>query len=156
MSKKKIIIIVLLVTLLLFGGIGAGFYFMWTKLSDLKEEGGKSAAETEEAAEPAAPAMGPVYALDTFVVNLADVNHSYYLKITLSLELSDEAVRDEMDLRLPQIRDLILTRLPTKKSADLNSVPGKQALRDELIAAINERLQTGEVRNIYFTDFVIQ
>lgn len=158
MGKKKVILIIVLVALLLFGGIGAGFYVMWTKLSDLKSDAGPTSEEaSEEAAEAdAISQMGPIFPLDTFVVNLADSDRSYYLKITLSLELTSEEMKGELEKRLPKIRDLILTQLPTKKSEDLKTVAGKQALREELMAGINERLQTAEVRNIYFTDFVIQ
>lgn len=157
MNKKTVILLVLLASLLLFGGIGAGFYFMWTQLSTLKTD--KAPAETEETAEEPAeqvPQMGPIFPLDTFIVNLGDPDRAYYLKITMSLELDGELVQEEVEKRLPQIRDRILTVLPTKSSEELVTAEGKQALRESVIADINALLQTGAVRNLYFTDFVIQ
>lgn len=156
MNRKTVIVLVLFVSLLLFGGIGAGFYFMWTQLSSLKADAAPaSEPESAETAE-AESRIGPVVPLETFIVNLADPGRALFLKITINLELDDAPAQEEIARRLPQIRDMILTHLPTKKSDELLTVEGKQALRDSLAEGINGRLRTGKVRNVYFSDFVIQ
>ena len=65
-------------------------------------------------------------------------------------------VVEEIQKRLPQIRDSILMILPTKQYADIASTAGKTALRDELISAINAYLKKGQISTIYFTEFVVQ
>jgi flagellar FliL protein len=61
-----------------------------------------------------------------------------------------------VERRLPQVRDSILMILPTKTFADINNTPGKIAVRDELLVAMNDLVTTGKIQNLYFTEFVVQ
>lgn len=157
--SKKFIIIVLGVVVLMMGMMGGGFFILWQKMStaisqvQIQNAADQNAAE-EEAAKEAA--MGPIYKMDTLIVNLADQGGKRYLRITMELELSGPEVIDEIDRRLPQLRDAILMVLPSKKYADIGTTEGKIALRDELIAKMNSILKTGTVSMIYFTEFVVQ
>ena len=63
---------------------------------------------------------------------------------------------EELDKRLPQLRDAILMILPTKQYADISSTAGKIALRDEIMARLNSYLKKGQITTIYFTEFVVQ
>ena len=63
---------------------------------------------------------------------------------------------EELEKRLPQIRDKILMILPTKQYADIATTTGKLALRDEIMASLNTFLKKGQISNIYFTEFVVQ
>ena len=112
----------------------------------------------EEGAEEGeeADTIGPMYSLDSFVVNLAEGGGNRYLRVTMELELDNEVLKTELEQRLPQVRNAMLMILPTKKTDDINTVDGKLALRDQLIDEINGFLTTGEITNIYFTEFVIQ
>jgi len=67
-----------------------------------------------------------------------------------------ENLKEEMDKRLPQVKDIIVTLLPTRKFDDIQTVEGKLALRDELMQRLNKILTQGKVTNIYFTEFVVQ
>jgi len=90
------------------------------------------------------------------VVNLNDPGGKRYLKTDIELEYTSEEVGVELQRRLPQLRDLILLQLSSKGLDDIQSVDGKIALRRELIQRINQTLTSGKVRNLYFTEFVIQ
>jgi len=156
MSKKAIIIISLAVFIFM-AAIGGGFFMLWSKMSQMnvagtEETAGEDGAEAEEEADT----IGPMYSLDSFVVNLAEAGSNRYLRVTMELELDNEVLKTELKQRLPQVRNAVLMILPTKKTADINTVDGKLALRDQLIDEINGFLNTGEVTNIYFTEFVIQ
>ena len=94
--------------------------------------------------------------LDTLIVNLADQGGKRYLRVTMELELSAPEVYEEIDLRMPQIRDAILMVLPTKQYADISTTEWKVQLRDEMIARMNTILKTGTITTIYFTEFVVQ
>jgi flagellar FliL protein len=74
----------------------------------------------------------------------------------MELELSAPEVMEEINNRMPQLRDAILMVLPSKQYSDIGSTEGKIALRDELIAKINGILKKGTVTTIYFTEFVVQ
>ena len=154
MSNKIIVIMVVAVSVLMVI-VGAGFFFMWSKLNTISSQsvpGDTHSVEVENSIKK----LGPIQPLDTFIVNLADPGGSRYLRVTMNLELKNEEITNEVISRLPQIRDGILMILPTKKYADINTVEGKTVLRDEIIANLNSHLKLGSVTNIYFTEFVVQ
>ncbi|BAI81172.1 flagellar FliL protein [Deferribacter desulfuricans SSM1] len=150
-KSKLLLIIIILVVLLIVGG-GAAYFFVLKPKADNKAEA--AAAKKKEV--KAEPAIGPLYSLDTFIVNLADPGGTRYLKVTMQLELDSEKVQEEMEKRKPQIRDVILTVLSSKTYAEVSTAQGKLALKQELIRRINLILTTGSVKNIYFTEFVAQ
>jgi len=155
--SKKVIIIISIAMFFFMAAIGGGFYLLWSKMAQMNTAGAETTA-TEEGAEgeEEPDTIGPMYSLDSFVVNLAEAGGNRYLRVTMELELADEVLRAELDQRLPQVRNAMLMILPSKKAEDINTVDGKLALRDQLIDEINSFMATGEVTNIYFTEFVIQ
>ena len=152
--SKKVIIIIAAVSVLFLGIIGGGFFFIWTQMSAMVAQA-KAPATAEEPVEEENK-IGPLFPMETMIVNLADEGGKRYLRTTMQLELSDQEVVSEIETRLPQIKDSILMVLPTRKYRDVNTTEGKIALRDELIVKLNEFFSKGEVTNIYFTEFVIQ
>jgi flagellar FliL protein len=74
----------------------------------------------------------------------------------MNLELENDDLIEEMEKRLPQIRDAILMILPTRTYQDIRSAEGKAALRTEILAKMNSLLKKEAITNIYFTEFVIQ
>lgn len=165
MSKKLIIIIVAAVFLLLMGMMGGGFFLLWSKMSatvaQVQNQDGQEQDAEEEAAQEEAT-IGPIYRLDTLIVNLADHGGKRYLRVTMELELKPNEevevaeVIEEIERRLPQLRDTILMILPTKLYADISTTQGKIALRDEIMTQLNTFLKKGQISKIYFTEFVVQ
>jgi len=155
--SKKVIVIISLAVFIFMAAIGGGFYMLWSKMSQMNVAGTEEtvAEEGEEDGEED-DTIGPMYSLDSFVVNLAEGGSNRYLRVTMELELDNEVLKTELEQRLPQVRNAMLMILPTKKTSDINTVDGKLTLRDQLIDEINGFLTTGEITNIYFTEFVIQ
>jgi flagellar protein FliL len=153
MSKKNIIIIsgIALIVLAIIGG---GFFMLWQKLSALDKPKETEVAKAPEKVEHGG--MGPIFSLDSFIVNLSDQGGKRYLRITLGLELDDPKSAEEMTKRLPQIRDSILMVLPSRKVDELQTTEGKNSLRAEIIAKLNELFGKEIVKKIYMTEFVIQ
>ena len=146
----------LLVTVLLVLTIGlaAGFLMVWNKLSDLNAMGNTAVAAQDGQVQNAQ--LGPLFSLDTFIVNLADTGRSRYLRVTMDLELAFPTDAGKLQKKLPQVRDSILMILPSKQFDDIASMEGKMALRDEIIAKINGLFTRNVVTNIFFTEFVVQ
>ena len=113
------------------------------------EEHGKTAAASKGS-------PGTIFDLDPFIVNLADAPDVRYLKLTLKLELDRPDAANDLNNRLPQIRDGILILLSGKDSAALRSTQGKFQLRDDITLRVNAVLPRPGVRTAYFTEFVIQ
>jgi flagellar protein FliL len=99
---------------------------------------------------------GVMVGLDPFIVNLADTPEVRYLKLTLELEVENEAVSTDLSARIPQVRDAVLVLLSSKDVNAVRTTQGKLQLRDEIIQRINGLLPKAGVRSVYFTDFVVQ
>jgi flagellar FliL protein len=152
--SNKLIFLVVAVLLVLTIGLTAGFFMMWNKLSDLNIQATKGA--TSNNGKVQAAALGPLYSLDTFIVNLADAGRNRYLRVTMDLELAASTDAGTLSERLPQVRDSILMILPSKQFDEIASMEGKIALRDEIMDKLNSLFARTVVTNIFFTEFVVQ
>jgi len=158
MSNKLVIIMMGLLVLLLVA-IGGGLFMMWSKVSSLDQAvNPPSQEESQEAIKEESEELkiGTVFPLDSFIANLADPGGNRFLRVTMELELDNDDLTNEMEKRLPQIRDCILLILPTRAYQDIQTVEGKIALRTEIIAKLNVLLKKEAITNIYFTEFVTQ
>ena len=152
-----IIIVVLLLLLLVIGGVVA--YFL---LADNPEENqNQPKQQTEQKVEKTqkeaeALEIGPIYPLDPFTVNLKSSGASRYLKCTINLEIDSPDTQPELDKMKPLLRDIIIRILSSKTVPEISTSKGKEKLKEEIKKNINSKLATGEIRNVYFTAFVIQ
>nr|WP_320009524.1 flagellar basal body-associated protein FliL [uncultured Desulfobulbus sp.] len=158
-GKKKLIIIIAAALVLLIGGGGAGYFFLVHKpkqeeLKRQQEEASKAEALIEPVPEEAE--IGPMIDIKEFVVNIISEDAAHYVKAALSLELDKKDVEEEVKKRMPQIRDSILLLLGNKTFDELQDLQGKNQLKAEIKSKINTFLQTGKVKNVYLTDFVVQ
>jgi flagellar FliL protein len=151
---SKTVLIVVAVGVLLLGGMGAGFYVLWSKISSMEA----SAQAASSDSDPSVPEdfVRPVYHLDTLIVNLADQGGRRYLRMTLDVELEDTEYEMKITERLPQVKDAILKIASTRRFEDISTIAGKNELRDETVARLNEILKKDCVTNLYFTEFVVQ
>lgn len=102
-----------------------------------------------------------VIRLEGFTVNLADAEENHFLRITIELGLDrvpPPAERDKPNSGLPmaRIRDTIMTVLTVCKAETLLSPEGKQQLKKNLMDALNRDNPELGVREIYFTEFLVQ
>jgi flagellar FliL protein len=151
--SKKMLIIIIAVFFLMMGMMGGGFFLMWKQMSltvaQVQQNGGQDKQDEEAAPQEEEVTIGPLYKLDTIIVNLADHGGKRYLRVTMEMELKPvEGVEpldftDEIDRRLPQLRDTILMILPSKQYAEISTTAGKIALRDEIMAQLNGFLKKG-------------
>ncbi len=100
--------------------------------------------------------VGPMYPLDGFTVNLLSDSGRRYLKTTINLELMDEETAAELESKDPVIRDIMIRVLTSKTLEEIATAKGKEKLKDQLVNQINLRLRDGEIKNVYFVEFVIQ
>jgi len=148
-----IIIIVLLLLLLIIGGVVA--YFLLSGNDESQDTQVPQKVEKKKRVKSLTE-IGPIYPLDQFIVNLVSTNADRYLKCKIDLELDAPETQQEIDKKLPAIRDLIIRILSSKTVEEIQTAKGKEKLKEEIKRKINEILTTGEVRNVYFTEFVIQ
>jgi len=157
-----LIIVVVLLVVLLLGGGAAAFFLLGShdeeaaavapSSHDTKVEKKKSSSKksTDHLA------IGPMYPMAQFVVNLLSESGNRFLKVAVDLELSDPKLQPEMDHKKSLIRDIIIRTFSSKTFEEISTLKGKDKLKEEVLDKINENLSDGQVKNIYFTDFVVQ
>lgn len=95
--------------------------------------------------------------LQEIVVTLAgDSARPRYLRLGISLEMSDAAYVAEVEARRPQLRDAVIMALSDKTAAMLGTPDGKKRLREEIHRRAAEKLPEGALLNVYFSDLVVQ
>ncbi len=153
-NKKKLIIIIAgAVILLLVIGIGAYFFL---KPAPVEEEEVDPGLDVPVPEITQSTAIGPMVEISEFIVNIISEEDRHYVKASFTLELNKEEALEEANKRMPQIRDAILLLVGNKTYEELHDLQGKKQLKAELVSKINSFLQTGRVKSIYFTDFVVQ
>ncbi len=156
---KIIIIGVISLIIGMAGGIFVYKKFLAPKPVPVAKDNATNKQMAQKTAPPVAPKKEeilPTIDLDPFIVNLADRDTRRYLKVKMSLEVSNDKVEEEVKKRMAEIRDTITLLLSSKTYADLSTVDGKMALKAAIINRLNAILVTGKVTNVYFTEFVIQ
>ncbi|HLF85539.1 MAG TPA: flagellar basal body-associated FliL family protein [Nitrospiria bacterium] len=140
--------------------IGGGGFFGWTLLSSRQHEAPKVEAPVPPVQkgkiETVQANSGFIYALDPFIVNLADTPEIRYLKVTIKLDLENEELSKELEGHLAQIRDTLLILLSSKDYEGIRSIEGKFRLREEIVERANNIVKKGKVKTAYFTEFVVQ
>lgn len=147
-------IIVPVVLVLILGG--GGFFFLRGGSKEKSSEQNIELAAVPEVEQREVGGIGPIYSLDTFIVNLIDPYGKKYLKVRMDLEMDQEKLKQEVDKRMPQFKDTILTLLSSKTFEDINSFEGKIQLRSEIMQMLNQFLKSGAITNIYFIEFIVQ
>jgi flagellar FliL protein len=105
------------------------------------------------------PELGPITTLGEFIVNLADPTESHYLRSNVVLELdygSSLKLAEEVEKRMPQIKDIVISTLGSKTSVQLQDPENRETLKQELKDKINAILNRGQLAKVYFTSFAIQ
>jgi len=150
MNKKWVLMGLL--ALLVIGGGGTALYKMAGDSGATKGRSFEAHAEEE----PEMESIGPVIDMDPFILNLADRDQLRYLKVSIKLQLDRPERETDFEDKLPAIRDALLVLLTSKEARGLRTVEGKMLVRDEIGGRINSIMKRGKVRQIFFTDFIIQ
>src|SRR5579862_4296080 len=123
----------------------------WTKKVGGGEQGGEAAGGV------GATEAGTMIALDPFVVNLTTgVGTSpRFVRLNASVELERGAPDKEFGVKTARVRDTVINLLNAKKPGELNSVEGREQLKEEIRRSINAFMLQSKVRGVYFTNFSI-
>lgn len=105
--------------------------------------------------------MPVFFALDPLTVNLqSDDGIQHYLRVGLSLKLTDSKAQEYLTQHMPELRSRILLALSNKHPEQLATLEGKRALADELKTLIEQPTQPGNrsarIDDVLFTEFVVQ
>tara|TARA_R110002110_G_scaffold284986_1_gene499037 strand:+ start:16967 stop:17506 length:540 start_codon:yes stop_codon:yes gene_type:complete len=149
-SKKKKIIMIALPVLLI--AIGAGV-FMSGMLGSGGDENVEEAVD-ERAKEETASVY---YELPQMLVNLnSPGRRSNFLKIIVSLELTDADDIEKLESSMPRIVDNFQVYLRELRVEDLRGSAGIYRLREELLFRVNAAVRPARVTDVLFKEMLVQ
>lgn len=125
-------------------------------------EDGESADAGQDGEEDKGEAGPAIYvALDPpFVVNFADTGSARFLQITVEVMTRNPKVEEDVKRHMPAIRNNLVMLFSSQTTESVGTLEGKEALRDETLASIQDILETetGDpgIEAVYFTSFVMQ
>jgi flagellar protein FliL len=123
----------------------------------------------EKKTEAAVSATTHAVVLEPFLVNLSASGGSSYLRLSLTLRVTDDGekkdakAKDEKsesdknsDESEAAVRDTVLTVLGRQNADELLAVDGKDHLKTAVKAALTEHNPHLKVTDVFFTDFLVQ
>lgn len=140
--KKNIVLITIIMLLLLVIVSGIIIYILLNNPRVVKEEPIKIDKE-----------LMMVSLGDSFVNNVKDSKK--ICKVTLKVEINKE-VAELITYRESEIRDRINALMRSKTEADLAGKEGQEKLAKEMTAAMQKIINSKEIRNVYFDEFIVQ
>lgn len=150
LTGKKIVLFIVLPILLL-GGIGGGLV-----MSGMFGGGEEETAKVEKKAVPK-PIQTVFFDLPEMLVNLNGTGRRQnFLKMQVSLELTDAAIIPELQKLSPRIIDNFQVYLRELRVEDLRGSAGVYRLREELVARVNAAVRPVEVKDVLFKEMLIQ
>jgi flagellar FliL protein len=147
-SKKKILIFSALAIILVLA-ITISIFLIYKKSPPIKVEPVKK-TKSEEGE------TVPIYSFEPFFIPVKHGDsEERFLKISLSIELSDKDVTREVEKNITFLRENILFILKAKGLKNFQEKDERERLTKDIVSAINLILQTGTVVRLYFTEFLI-
>jgi flagellar protein FliL len=139
--------------------VGAGAYLTyastigWESPKITEEEAERELASTSAEVE----STNLIYTMDKFTVNLGgEPKRTIRLEVNLQM-LGKEGFEEVMEPdNRAKTRDAIVRLLNEKAFGDLETIQGKLFLKDKIAGEVNNLLSRGVVKDVYFSDFVVQ
>ncbi|MBS1257323.1 MAG: hypothetical protein MAG551_00365 [Candidatus Scalindua arabica] len=95
--------------------------------------------------------------MDSIVVNLGSVDSRRYLRVIISLEVSNSETEKAIKENKIIFRDKLVSYLSTKDAKAIGSQDSQVKLRSEIKDILNELLGSkNAIRQVYFSDFIVQ
>jgi flagellar protein FliL len=147
-SKRKL---VLMAAPILLAGLVAGLWFsgVLPRVLGLRHDAPKA-----EASAPAAPVF---VELPEMITNLNSNPHRQsFVKIIARLEVGSPEDVTSVQAALPRLQDLFQTYLREMRPEELRGAAGTYRLREELIARASVAAAPAKVKDVLFTELLIQ
>ncbi len=100
--------------------------------------------------------FGQTYQFKPFHLNLGNPLENRYIRLELSVEYKGgDSQKEEIERRLPQLRDAIVAVTSKKTREGLVNQDGKDQLRKEILIRLN-RYMSQPIESVYITDMLIE
>ncbi|GAB6095893.1 hypothetical protein JCM14469_21460 [Desulfatiferula olefinivorans] len=149
---RKIMMVVLIVLIVV--GV-AGTLIMLASSPDPAPLPIEEPVDTQPMPRKASTVFPTLVHLGSFDVQLGDLGGDRVFKVGIELDTDSPDLAGELTRRAVQVKGMITSLLGTKTLSEIQGADGKIILKNELIANLNRMLETGKVRNLYFSEFII-
>jgi flagellar FliL protein len=96
-----------------------------------------------------------IYHFQRLTTNPSGSGGKRFVVVSLAAELiTSKELLEELENKNSQLQHVLIEILSSKTVEDLESK--KEELRKEILDKVNEKLVTGKLKEIYFTEFIIQ
>jgi flagellar FliL protein len=148
-KSRKLLVTGTVVALAALGGSGVNYFYA-----------GKPAADNAKATEKVPHKLLLYVPMETFTVNLRNVDQERYLQVTINLEVADAMTAESLKQQMPSIRNRVLLLLSSKDAGDLMPREGKEKLSAEIGVELRKMLDNASpskgLEQVLFSHFVIQ
>jgi flagellar FliL protein len=135
---------------------GAGLFFFLSKGAAEAEHADPHAAEGEHG--------GTLEAAHTFIFNLPPMiinlnkeeDGEAVMKLTVALEVADQAMMTEIQPRLAKVVDAFQVYLRELRKSDLEGSAGIYRLKEELLRRVNVSIYPSRVESVLFKEILVQ
>lgn len=165
-SKKMMIIIIAGVLVLVLVLAGGAALLLKNKAPVEGDEEATETAKKEKSKKKDEKRVAPAYLkIDPYTINLKGEQGDQFLRLEMSAEFVDQSSADEAKNYMPKLRNQTMLLLSGKNANDLATKEQKEKLAGEIRHEMNlvlgepepgEKAPSGPVKEVLFTDFVIQ
>ncbi|HHU76073.1 MAG TPA: hypothetical protein GXZ24_04160 [Firmicutes bacterium] len=96
------------------------------------------------------------YEIPEIVVNLSNGSSRRFLSVKFYVGFDEVKLEEELERRMPEIRDAVLRILWEVSIEDIVSIESKEDLREEIKQTINDLVESGQIKGVYFWHIMIQ
>ena len=96
------------------------------------------------------------YEIPEIIVNFMEGDRRRFLTIKFYVGYEDEKLTEELEKRMPEIRDAILDILWDVDGNVVTSNEEKEVLRENIMKAMNDLLNSGKIVGVYFWHVMVQ
>ncbi|MBC7764960.1 MAG: flagellar basal body-associated FliL family protein [Hyphomonadaceae bacterium] len=146
--KRVLIILLIVLTALIFGVV---IYLYFSNANTASRP--KVAAVTPKPVEKHKDTV-EFSPAESFITNIK--NSSKYLKVKVTLEIKGEKSKEHFEKSEAKIKDIIISVLRSKTEAQLFSDDAQGELKKAIKHALDEKLHSEDLVDLYIADFVIQ
>lgn len=103
-----------------------------------------------------APGLGVMYEIKDLTINPDGSGGQRYLVVSIGLQVRSQDDVNDLTRKEIVVKDAIIAILSKKTVEQLTTVDSRNELKQEIGVAINQILEKPSVRNLFFTQFVMQ
>ena len=153
-DRNKLLPIVLLFLLLL--GSGGYLLYMYPSLIGLSSSTTASSSSSEDREATSAEAFDKIIPLEEIIINIRDRGFQRLFKLSIALELLNSQDYPEVKKNLPVLLDSFQSHLRGLRIVEIEGSRAIYRIKEELIARANIVLHPIRIKNILFSELLVQ